>query len=65
MYMNDQLLHRLIRDRTRELNREAEVARQLAVLRLGWRSRLARVLTNLAARLEPACTADGGRLARF
>lgn len=65
MYMNEHLLHRLARDRIRELNREAETVRQLAVLRLGWRSRLARALMNLAARLEPGCAANGQQLARF
>ncbi|MEX2543121.1 MAG: hypothetical protein WD314_15040 [Trueperaceae bacterium] len=63
--MNEHLVHRLARDRTRELDREAEVVRQLAVLRLGWRSRLARALMNLAARLEPACAPNDRQLARF
>lgn len=53
MYLSEHLLNRLGNERTYDLRREAEAERALAAAKLSWRSRLARLLTQLAERLEP------------
>lgn len=65
MYLNDRYLKRFAEDRTRDLRQQAEDHRQLAVLRLGLRRRLALALIALAKRLEPGVAASQRDLARF